>query len=139
MAPRDRHPSPAPEAPQGVRVGKWLWAARFFKTRALAVDAIAGGKITVNGDRPKPAREVRVGDQLWLRLGPYEHTVTVRVVSDHRGPAAHAALLYEETAESRDARERHAWTLTHAAPIMQPGEGRPTKKDRRDLERSRGW
>ncbi len=124
---------------RAVRLDKWLWAARFFKTRSIAVDAIAGGKITVNGDRPKPAREVKVGDELRLRLGPYEHTVIVRAVSDARGPAAQAALLYEETAASRTAREQHAWTLKHAAPVMDSGEGRPTKKDRRTFERSRGW
>ncbi len=124
---------------RAVRIDKWLWAARFFKTRSIAVEAIAGGKITINGDRPKPAREVKVGDELWLRLGPYEHTVMVRAVSEARGPASQAALLYEETPESKAARERHAWTLKHAAPVMDPGEGRPTKKDRRDLERSRGW
>jgi ribosome-associated heat shock protein Hsp15 len=139
MAVRHKPPTDDSGSAEPVRLDKWLWAARFFKTRSIAVDAITGGKITINGDRPKPARDVKVGDEVWLRLGPYEHTVIVRAVSDHRGPAAQAARLYEETAPSKDAREKHAWTLKHAAPVMDAGEGRPTKKDRRDLERSRGW
>lgn len=123
----------------GVRVDKWLWAARFFKSRSIAVTAIEGGKATVNGDRVKPSREVKPGDEVRVRLGPYEHVVTVRAVSDRRGPAAQAALLYEETAESRAAREKLHWQLKHAAPVIDPGEGRPTKKDRRDLNKFKGF
>ena len=123
----------------GVRVDKWLWAARFFKTRSIAVDAITGGKVAVNGEGVKPAREVKVGDAVRLRLGPYEHEVIVRGLSEQRGPAAQAVLLYDETAESKQAREKLAWTLKHAAPVMDPGVGRPTKKDRRDLHKSRGY
>jgi ribosome-associated heat shock protein Hsp15 len=121
-----------------VRVDKWLWAARFFKTRSLAVTAIEGGKVTVNGERVKPARDVKAGDSVRVRLGPYEHVVIVRAVSDRRGPAAQAALLFEETADSRTARERLHWQLRHAAPVIEPGAGRPTKKDRRDLNRFKG-
>ncbi len=87
-----------------VRVDKWLWAARFFKSRSIAVTAIEGGKVTVNGERVKPSREVKNGDSVRVRLGPYEHVVIVRAISDRRGPATQAALLYEETAESRVAR-----------------------------------
>jgi ribosome-associated heat shock protein Hsp15 len=126
------------DRPTAVRVDKWLWAARFYKTRSLAVEAIAAGKIEVNGDRVKPSRDLKAGDTIKLRLGPYEHFVTVSAVSDRRGPAKQAALLYAETDESKLAREKHAWILKHAAPIMDPGEGRPTKKDRRDLEKRRG-
>jgi ribosome-associated heat shock protein Hsp15 len=118
-----------------VRVDKWLWAARFFKSRSIAVTAIEGGKVSVNGERVKPARELKAGDTVRVRLGPYEHFVMVRALSDRRGPAAQAALLYEETAESRAARERLHWQLKHAAPVIVPGEGRPTKKDRRDLNK----
>ncbi|HEX7546574.1 MAG TPA: S4 domain-containing protein [Gemmatimonadaceae bacterium] len=118
-----------------VRVDKWLWAARFFKSRSIAVTAIEGGKVTVNGERVKPARELKAGDAVRVRLGPYEHVVIVRALSDRRGPAAQAALLYEETAESRAAREKLHWQLKHAAPVIVPGEGRPTKKDRRDLNK----
>ncbi len=84
-----------------IRLDKWLWAARFFKTRALAAEAVEGGKVQVNGDRPKRARPVQVGDEVRVRLGPYEHTVSVRALSGRRGPASEAAGLYEETVESR--------------------------------------
>lgn len=122
-----------------VRVDKWLWAARFFKSRSIAVTAIEGGKITVNGERVKPSRDVKAGDSVRVRLGPYEHVVIVRAVSDRRGPAAQAALLYEETAESRAAREKLNWQLKHAAPVIVPGDGRPTKKDRRELNKFKGF
>ncbi len=121
-----------------VRIDKWLWAARFFKTRSQAADAIAGGKVEVGGEKVKPSRLLRVGEQVRVRLGPYVHVVTVRGMAEKRGSASIAATLYDETAESREARERHAWQLKHAAPIVEPGEGRPTKRDRRDLERARG-
>src|SRR5918994_6487361 len=94
-----------------VRLDKWLWAARFFKTRALAAEAVEGGKIQVNGDRPKRARPVQVGDELRIRLGPYEHIISVRALSDRRGPATQAAGLYEESAASRSAREALAVQL----------------------------
>src|SRR5215211_3437272 len=85
------------EAEDGrVRLDKWLWAARFFKTRALASEAVAGGKVQVNGDRAKRARPLQVGDEVRVRQGPYEHFVVVRALSSHRGPAAAAAELYEE-------------------------------------------
>jgi ribosome-associated heat shock protein Hsp15 len=118
-----------------VRVDKWLWAARFYKSRSIAVTAIEGGKVSVNGERVKPARELKIDDAVRVRLGPYEHIVIVRALSDRRGPAAQAALLYEETAESRAVREKLHWQLRHAAPVIVPGEGRPTKKDRRDLNK----
>jgi len=122
-----------------VRLDKWLWAARFFKSRSLAVEAVTSGKVDVNGGRVKPAHEVKPGDAVRVRLGPYDHVLTVRATSDRRGPAAQAALLYEETAESRAAREKLRWQLKHAAPVMEPGTGRPTKKDRRKLGRLKDW
>jgi ribosome-associated heat shock protein Hsp15 len=122
-----------------VRVDKWLWAARFFKSRSIAVTAIEGGRVTVNGERVKPSRDVKAGDTVRVRLGPYEHAVIVRALSDRRGPAAQAALLYEETADSRTAREKLHWQLQHAAPVIVPGEGRPTKKDRRELNKFKGF
>jgi ribosome-associated heat shock protein Hsp15 len=127
---------PAPTAT--VRIDKWLWAARFFKTRAQAADAVAGGKVEVHGERVKPARPLKVGEEVRVRLGPYLHTVLVRALSERRGPASVAQTLYEETPESKSAREKHAWQLKHAAPVMDPGDGRPTKKDRRTLEKYRG-
>lgn len=130
--------APPGTGPLAVRIDKWLWAARFFKTRAVAADAVAGGKVEVGGERVKPARAVRAGDAVSVRLGPYTHVVMVRGVSERRGPAPQAALLYEETADSRAVREKLAWQLKHAAPRMDPGEGRPTKRDRRELEKYRG-
>jgi len=121
-----------------VRLDKWLWAARFFKTRALAAEAVEGGKIQVNGDRPKRARPLQVGDELRIRLGPYEHTVAVRALSDRRGPAAQAAGLYEETAASRTAREALAVQLKSLHAVFGPDKGRPTKKDRREIEKLKG-
>jgi len=94
--------------------------------------------VEIAGDHVKPARLVRIGESVQVRLGPYLHTVIVRGLSERRGPASEARLLYEETEESRLAREKLAWTLKHAAPVMDAGEGRPTKRDRRDLERMRG-
>jgi ribosome-associated heat shock protein Hsp15 len=124
---------------QSVRLDKWLWAARFFKSRSLAVQAIAGGKVAVNGDRVKPAYDVAAGDEVRVRLGPYEQVLIVKAVSERRGPASQAALLYEETAESRLVREKLHWQLKHAAPVIVPGTGRPTKKDRRKLGRLKDW
>jgi ribosome-associated heat shock protein Hsp15 len=121
-----------------VRLDKWLWAARFFKTRALAAEAVEGGKVQVNGDRPKRARPVQVGDEVRVRLGPYQHTITVRALSGHRGPASQAAGLYQETAASRTAREALAIQLKSLQAVFGPDKGRPTKKDRRDIERLKG-
>jgi len=119
-----------------VRLDKWLWAARFFKTRSLAADAIEGGKVQLNGERVKRAKTVQAGDEVQLRLGPYEHTVVVRQTSERRGPASVAQTLYEETPESRAAREKLAEQLRMApAAFVYEERGRPTKKDRRELSR----
>ena len=126
------------EGREKVRLDKWLWAARFFKTRALAAEAVEGGKVKVNGDRPKRARPLQVGDELRIRLGPYEHTVTVRALSDRRGPATQAAGLYQETDASRNAREALAVQLKSLHSLFGPERGRPTKKDRREIERLKG-
>lgn len=121
-----------------VRIDKWLWAARFFKTRSLAADAIGGGKVLVAGERVKPAKLLQVGDEVRLRMGPYEHVVIVRAVSERRGPAPVAAALYEETAESRAARLKLAEQLRMApAAFVYEDKGRPTKRDRREIERLR--
>jgi ribosome-associated heat shock protein Hsp15 len=121
-----------------VRLDKWLWAARFYKTRALASEAIAGGKVQVNGDRAKRARPVQPGDELRIRQGPYEHHVVVRALSARRGPASVAAELYEETPASRAAREAMALQLKSLHAAFVPDKGRPTKKDRRELGRLKG-
>jgi len=120
-----------------LRLDKWLWAARFFKTRALAADAVEGGKVELNGEKPKRARQVRPGDRLRLRLGPYEHLLTVRAVSDRRGPAPVAATLYEEDPEGRRQRELLAEQHRLAPPAFDFGEGKPSKKQRRDIRRLR--
>lgn len=116
-----------------VRLDKWLWAARFFKTRALAVQAIEGGRVSVNGEHAKPAKAVRIGDRLSIRRPPFEHVVVVKALSDQRGPAPTAAALYEETEESR---ARRATLAAEMKSLPQPRfKGRPTKKTRRDYER----
>jgi ribosome-associated heat shock protein Hsp15 len=121
-----------------VRIDKWLWAARFFKTRSLAADAIAGGKVQVNGERVKRAKPLQIGDEVRIRLGPYEHQVVVRELSDRRGPAAQAAVLYEEKEASRAAREALALQLKSVHSIFAPERGRPTKKGRREIRRFKG-
>ena len=121
----------------GLRLDKWLWAARFFKTRALAATAIETGKVEVNGERAKRAKLLQVGDSLRIRLGPYYHVVTVRGLSEHRGPASIAATLYEETEEGRKSREAMQLQVKAAQVMSGYDRGRPTKKDRRDIERLR--
>ena len=122
---------------QKVRLDKWLWAARFFKTRAIAATAVETGKVEVNGERAKRAKQLQVGDLLRIRLGPYNHLVTVRALSESRGPASVAARLYEETEESRKAREAMQAQVKAAQSFSSYERGRPTKKDRRDIEKLR--
>jgi ribosome-associated heat shock protein Hsp15 len=118
-------------AAERQRIDKWLWAARFFKTRALAVEAIRSGHVRWNGQVPKPAREVASGDTLDVALGPMRWTVVVRALDERRGPAAEAQQLYEETAESRARRAALKENL-RLAPAPGSGlKGRPTKKARR--------
>jgi ribosome-associated heat shock protein Hsp15 len=119
-----------------VRLDKWLWAARFFKTRSAATEAVDGGKAEVNGERAKPSKAIKAGDEIRLRLGPYEHILMVRGLAERRGPASVAQGLYEETTASREARERLTAQLKMApAAFVFEEKGRPTKKDRRDLTR----
>jgi len=117
-----------------VRLDRWLWAARFFKTRGLAATAVTGGKVYVNGSRTKPAKLVHIGDELRVRLGPYDCLVTVRAVTERRGTGRDAQLLYDESSEGRAARERLAEAHRIAPTPSYQGKGRPTKKDRRKLE-----
>jgi len=115
-----------------MRLDKWLWAARFFKTRTLAVEAITGGRVSVNGERAKPAKELKVGDRLAIRRPPFENMVTVKALSDKRGSATIAAALFEETEESR---ARRTVLAAEMKSLPQPRfKGRPTKKTRRDYE-----
>jgi ribosome-associated heat shock protein Hsp15 len=116
-----------------MRLDKWLWVARFFKTRRLAVEAIDGGRVSVNGERAKPAKELKVGDALAIRRPPFEHHVVVKGLALRRGSASVAATLYEETGESR---ARRAVLAAEMKALPQPRfPGRPTKKTRRDYER----
>lgn len=117
-----------------VRLDKWLWAARFFKTRSAATEAVTGGKVEVNRERAKPAKAIKTGDEVRLRVGPYEHILIVRELGERRGPASVAQAMYEETEASRAERERLAAQLKMApAMFVYEEKGRPTKKDRRDL------
>ncbi len=119
-----------------VRVDKWLWAARFFKTRSLATEAVDGGKVDVNGARVKPAKLVGPGDEVRVRVGPQLFVVRVLDTAERRGSAEAARGLYEETPESAAARER-AREVHRLSPITFD-EGRPDKRDRRDLRKFRG-
>ena len=120
-----------------VRVDRWLWAARLVKTRGLAAEAIKGGRVAVNGQRVKPSKDVRPGDELELTTGPLRLRVVVRGTALRRGPAAEAALLYEETEESRRDRERLAEQRRLEAATGPVPPGRPTKRDRRRLDVAR--
>jgi ribosome-associated heat shock protein Hsp15 len=120
-----------------VRLDKWLWAARFFKTRALAAEAIDAGRVEVNGERAKRARHVAAGDTIRVRKPPFEQVVVVRGTSEIRGPAAVAQGLYEETAESRTARDALAQQMRALGPPVFREQGRPSKKERRSIDRWR--
>lgn len=125
---------------ESMRIDKWLWCARIYKTRSLATEEIGKGRVTINGQAIKASREVRPGDTVALRQGQVPRTVVVRGLSAQRGPAPVAQLLYEETAESIAAREK-AQVLRRLAP--EPAstlqEGRPTKRDRRNIDRAHDW
>lgn len=125
------------ERPGKVRLDKWLWAARFYKTRALSAEAIAGGKIEVNGERAKRSKLIQSGDTMRIRMGPYEHIIDVTGVSSTRGSATIAATLYKETDASRKAREAMALHVRAMNANTGYESGRPTKKDRRDIEKIR--
>ena len=118
-----------------IRIDKWLWAARFFKTRALAAEAVGGGKVEINGERAKPSRIVRAGDKLCVRRVPYEWIVVVKDVSRLRGPAPQAQSLYDETEESTQQRQAIAAQLKLERPAEFDAPGRPTKRDRRAISR----
>ena len=120
-----------------VRLDRWLWAARWFKTRALATSAVTGGKVQLKGRRVKPAADLRVGDDLRIVKGPYTFRVVVRGLAERRGSAKEAALLYEETDESRLAREVRRIQMRDMPVPSYEGKGRPTKRERRKLELAR--
>lgn len=121
------------EGGSGLRVDKWLWCARFFKSRSLAAEAVAGGKVHVNGQRVKPARDVRIGDLLDITVGHEVHTVEVLGIPARRGPAPEARLCYEESAASIARRERSREQRRLAAMAAPQTQGRPDKHTRREL------
>jgi len=124
-----------------MRIDKWLWAARFFKTRSLATAAIAGGKVHLNGERTKAGKVLRVGDTLTISRGQLTYTVLVRMLSEHRRSGTEARELYEETADSIREREKMiAFLKATALPDNRPPDarGRPSKRDRREIDRLRG-
>jgi ribosome-associated heat shock protein Hsp15 len=120
-----------------MRIDKWLWAARFFKTRSAAQQAVEGGKVKWNGERVKPARELKIGDTLVIHVGAYEWMIRVVQLSDKRGPAAVARTLYEEDEASHAARIEQVAVRRLAGSPGADREGRPTKRERRQLERWR--
>jgi ribosome-associated heat shock protein Hsp15 len=124
-------------AETAVRIDKWLWAARFFKTRSAAQQAIEGGKVRLDGERTKAAKDLKAGDRLSVHIGLYDWHITVVKLSSQRGPAPVARLLYEEDEASRAVREEAIAKrrVTFEPAAARKGEGRPTKRDRRDLER----
>lgn len=125
-----------------VRLDKWLWAARFYKTRSIAASAIEAGKVALNGERCKRSKLVKVGDALSVRRGPFEYLVTVQGLSEKRGPPARAQALYEESEDSKLARETLAAQMAaeraEALPPVPRVKGRPTKRDRRQINRFKG-
>lgn len=129
--------TPTPGAAEPVRLDKWLWAARFYKTRSLAADDIGKGRVSVNDQVAKASRELRVNDRVQWRQGGVLRTVVVRALSHVRGPAPVAQTLYEETPDSVAARQAaHEQLRLAAEPALAITEGRPTKRDRRELDRS---
>ena len=118
-----------------VRLDRWLWAARFYKTRSQAAEAVAGGKVHVNDERPKRSKMLGLGDHVRVRHGPFEFLLTVTGLAERRGTAKEAAKLYAEDPAGLAARTRLAEQLRVAPPPTFEGKGRPTKRDRRELDR----
>ena len=121
--------------PDKMRLDKWLWAARFFKTRSLATQAVDAGKVRLNGERPKPAREIKAGDRLQISVGEFEWTLSVVGLSLQRGPAPVAQALYQEDAESMAKRQQQIADRKLQANPAAEIKGRPTKRDRRQIRR----
>lgn len=121
-----------------MRIDKWLWAARFFKTRSLAAAAVEGGRASLNGQRVRPAKEIKPGDRLEITIGELRWTIAVRALAQRRGPAPEAQRLYEETEESRAARQAQRELRRLQGTSGHLPRGRPTKRERRHIDRLRG-
>jgi ribosome-associated heat shock protein Hsp15 len=126
------------DATERTRLDRWLWAARFFKTRSLAADAVTSGRVLLNGERTKPAKALRIGGKLRIRISPFEYEIDVIALSTRRGPAAAAQGLYLESIASREQREALAAQLKALPHETSSHKGRPTKRDRRALARAFG-
>jgi ribosome-associated heat shock protein Hsp15 len=124
--------------PAETRIDKWLWAARFYKTRSQATEAVAGGKVEVNGESAKASKSVKPGDRVRIRVGPIEYLLTIKAIGERRGSAPAAQALYEESAESVAARAKIAAQRRYAPPPAYEEKGKPSKKDRREMDRWRG-
>jgi ribosome-associated heat shock protein Hsp15 len=122
------------ETPASMRIDKWLWAARAFKTRSIAADACDGGKVDVNGEAAKPAKQVRGGERVEITVPGGRRILKVVALAERRGPAAEARLLYEDLTPPAPPRTRQP-----KPPYRPPGAGRPTKRERREIDRLRGW
>jgi ribosome-associated heat shock protein Hsp15 len=129
---------PPPLMMERVRIDKWLWAARFFKTRSLASQAVDGGKVRLNGERAKPSKEVKAGDRLSVHVGEVEWALTVLALAERRGPAEAARTLYQEDEASRQSREQQAAERRLCHNPAAELRGRPTKRDRRMIHRFTG-
>ena len=127
-----------PQNQISVRLDSWLWAARFYKTRTLAAEAVDGGKVDLNGGRPKRSKTVKVGDEIGLRQGPYHYQLQVTGLAERRGTAAVAATLYHEDPAGQTARLALAEKLRLQPPNFFDGSGRPTKKQRREIDQWKG-
>lgn len=123
----------AMSASDSVRLDRWLWAARFFKTRRLAVEAVKTGKVSVDGVRAKPARAVKIGQRLVIRKGPVNFEIDIEGLSEQRGPASIAQTLYQETEQSIKAREQQRLEMRSAAAALPRPEHRPERRNRRAL------
>lgn len=126
------------ESIMSMRIDKWLWAARFYKTRSLAIQAIENGRVKLDGQRIKPSREIKVGDRLGIRIGEFDWVLTVRGLSMQRGPAPMAQQLYEEDPESHARRQQQVHDRKLNAVPEAAIKGRPTKRDRRQIHRFTG-
>ncbi len=118
-----------------LRIDKWLWAARFYKTRGLASEAIKGGKIDINGSHAKPSKTVQINDQIKIKKSPFTYEITIKGVSKHRGSAKVAVLLYEESDQSITTREKLSEQLKAESALRPTTPGRPSKRDRRNIIR----
>lgn len=129
----DRNVTSRADGQKKIRADRWLWVARFYKTRSLASEALKGGKINADGNKIKPSKELQIGEMLTIKKVYEEKTVKIVALSDKRGPATQAQMLYQETEDSILKRQRQKDLRVASAAIRSPGDGRPTKRERRKI------